>query len=708
MEGSMGKMALAYPCAGALAATLLFVAGSAWAQSASPSTGRAELTAYIDGLARERLEAREALVAGLKTQADADARKARNKATVLKLIGGLPQTRTPLAAKTYGVIQEDGFKVEKITYDSLPGYHVTANVYVPTGQGTGPFPAIIVAPGHGLDGKIGNRGFAVNLARAGMVVLAYDVVSEGERLQHYDPELGSSKVGRPTGEHSLAAWQTAPVGDHVSRYFIWDGVRGLDYLAARPDVDGQRLGAFGCSGGGTVTAFLSALDERVKATATACYVTDFDHLLSSVGPQDGEQSIPGFLAEGLDIADFVEMAAPRPYAVVSTTEDMFPFAGAKKAVEEIKGVYGLYGAQDKLSWIYGPGGHGALAPISSDIVTFFSRWLKNQPDKRPFTPAPRLSPDKLLVTPTGQISTSIGGETIQSLNAARAKLVSAKRPIVASAADVAALRTKLTADIRAVTFAQAKPGGAPPEAVEGANGALRFKVADGQMADAILTLPEGGGRHPAVLLLTSQPQMVKAEAARLAKAGHVVLTLVARGSGGTEEIKATVLGDWNLLATRALLVNKSALGLRLDDAVRAMDWLAARPDVDAKAISVYGLGALGPVALHLGAVDDRVVAIYADNSLTAFHMAVDQPIQRELPEVLPPGVLRRYELGDLALAAFPRPVTFVNPTDAVGAPLKEAQFDKELAFVRAADRKLGQPDQVRWTWRGGRDPLPLP
>jgi cephalosporin-C deacetylase-like acetyl esterase len=703
----MGKMAWAYPRAGALAAISLFAAGPVLAQTSS-STGRAELTAYIDGLARESLKAREARVAGLKTQADADARKARNKATVLKLIGGLPQTRTPLAAKTYGVIQEDGFKVEKITYDSLPGYHVTANVYVPTGQGAGPFPAIIVAPGHGLDGKIGNRGFAVNLARAGMIVLAYDVVSEGERLQHYDPELGASKVGRPTGEHSLAAWQTAPIGDHVSRYFIWDGVRGLDYLAARPDVDAKRLGAFGCSGGGTVTAFLSALDDRVKATATACYVTDFDHLLSTVGPQDGEQSIPGFLAEGLDIADFVEMAAPRPYAVVSTTEDMFPFAGAKKAVEEIKGVYGLYGAQDRLSWIYGPGGHGALAPISSDIVAFFTRWLKNQPDKRPFTPPPRLSPDKLLVTPTGQISTSIGGETIQSLNAARAKQISAKRPVVASTADVATLRAKLRADIRAVTFAQAQPGGAPPETVDGANGALRFRVEGGQFADAILTLPEGGGRKPAVLLLTSQPQMVKAEAARLAKAGHVVLTLVARGAGGTEEIKATVLGDWNLLATRALLVNKSPLGLRLDDAVQAMDWLAARPDVDPKAISVYGVGALGPVALHLGAVDDRVAAIYADNSLTAFHMAVDQPIQRELPEVLPPGVLRRYELADLALAAFPRPVTFVNPTDAVGVPLKEAEFDKELAFVRAADRKLGQPDQVRWTWRGGRDPLPLP
>lgn len=692
---------------GAIAALLLFSAGPGLAQTGPAANGRAELTAYVDSLARARLAARKTEIAGLTSQAEAEARKAKSRALLLKLIGGLPE-RTPLAAKTWGLVQEDGFKVEKITYDSLPGYHVTANLYVPTAQGRGPFPAIIVAPGHGLDGKIGNRGFAVNLARAGMVVLAYDIVAEGERLQHYDPELGASKVGRPTGEHSLAFWQTTPVGEHVSRYLIWDVIRGLDYLASRPEVDARRLGAFGCSGGGTLTAFLAALDERVKATAAACYINDFDHLLASVGPQDGEQSIPGFVSAGLDIPDLIAMAAPRAYAVVSTTEDMFPFEGAQRAVEEAQGVYKLYGAQGRLSFIHGPGGHGALAPISPDIVAFFTRWLKNEPAKQPFLPAPRLAPEALWVTPTGQLSTSIGGETIQSLNAQRLKQVAAKRPTIASAGDLAALRQRLSADIRAVTFASAQPGEAPPEVAPGANGALRLKVGDGQWADAILNAPEGGGRRPAVLLLTREPQAFKAEAARLVKAGHVVLTLVGRGAGGTEEIKASVLGDWNLLATRLLLVDKTPLGLRLDDAVRAMDWLAARPDVDPKAISVYGVGPLGPVALHLGAIDARVAAIYADNSLTAYRMAVEQPIQRELPEVLAPGVLRRYELSDLALAAFPRPVTFVNPTDAVGAPLTQAAFDEEMASVRAADRKLGQADRVRWTWRGGRDPLPLP
>jgi hypothetical protein len=175
-----------------------------------------------------------------------------------------------------------------------------------------------------------------------------------------------------------------------------------------------------------------------------------------------------------------------------------------------------------------------------------------------------------------------------------------------------------------------------------------------------------------VLLLTSQPQAFKAEAARLAKAGRVVLVVTARGAGGTEEIKSPLLGDWNLLATRAMLVEQDPAG-PAPGRRRARHRLAVRAaDVDPKAISVYGVGtSLDPVALHLGVIDDRVAAVYADGSLTAFHMAVDQPIQRELPEVLPPGVLRRYEIGDLALAAFPRPVTFVSPANGVGEPLRK-------------------------------------
>ena len=313
------------------------------------AAARTEMISRVNARAFALLDQREAAVARITTRAAAEQRKAANHRRVLKLIGGLPTWRGPLAAKSYGTIEGEGFRVEKITYESLPGFLVTANVYLPT-SGKGPYPAVVLTAGHDPSGKIGQYSFGANLARAGIASLAYDPISEGERTQYLDPATGASRLSRVTGEHSHAGVQTILLGEHVSRYFVWDAMRGIDYLASRGDIDANRIGAFGCSGGGTVTAYLAALDDRVKAAASACYITSFRDLLTVGDPQEGEQSIPHFVESGMDLADWVEMAAPKPYAVVSTTEDMFPFSGAKRAVEEARRIYGLYGAADRFAW----------------------------------------------------------------------------------------------------------------------------------------------------------------------------------------------------------------------------------------------------------------------------------------------------------------------------------------------------------------------
>ncbi len=132
------------------------------------------------------------------------------------------------------------------------------------------------------------------------------------------------------------------IGDTFARYELWDAMRGIDYLAQLPEVDAERIGAFGCSGGGTITAMVGALDKRVAAIGVACYITSFDALLPALGPQDGEQSIPRFISSGLDFPDWIELAAPRPYAVIATYSDMFPFAGARSSVIEARRFYSFF------------------------------------------------------------------------------------------------------------------------------------------------------------------------------------------------------------------------------------------------------------------------------------------------------------------------------------------------------------------------------
>jgi dienelactone hydrolase len=357
-----------------------------------------------------------------------------------------------------------------------------------------------------------------------------------------------------------------------------DAMRGVDYLAARPDVDGSHVGTFGCSGGGTITAYFAALDDRVKAAAVACYITSFTELLASnQGAQDAEQSLPHFIEQQLDFADWIEAFAPKPYAVVSTESDMFPFAGARASVDEAKRFYGLMGATDRLEWITGPGGHGNLGPISPQILSFFTRSLKGAEPAAPFTPQRAPNTASMIVTPTGQVSTSIGGETVYSLTKARAAQVIPKTDTLS--------RRDLETAVRLVTGATITAAARP------ASDTLTIRSSDrrpGYRYDTVslksdgatevpglLAVPERTGVKPAVLLLSAQPPAASLIES-LTSAGRVVLALQPRPTPvGTESIKSPYLGPFNLLNMRAFLVGRTLLGLRVDDAIRAMDALSA-------------------------------------------------------------------------------------------------------------------------------------
>jgi cephalosporin-C deacetylase-like acetyl esterase len=596
--------------------------------------GREALIRHLNTLANTRLEERARTIARIQTRTGAERRQQQVRAKILSMIGGLPETGAPLNAKTAGTLAREGFTIEKIVFESLPAFYVTANLYVPA-AGTGPFPAVVMTPGHSPTGKAGEYLLAANFARNGIVALAYDPMSEGERLQYFDASTGKSAVGSPTGEHSQASIADDLTGEHISRYFVWDAMRSIDYLSARKDIDAQRIGAFGCSGGGTVTAYLAALDPRVKAAATACYITAFQDLLAApTGVQEAEQTIPGFIAAGFDFADWVELAAPRPYAIVSTTNDMFPYAGAQRSYEEAKRIYGLYGAADSLHWITGPGGHGALGPIHPDILAFFTRALKNSSDPPTYT---HMTPDKpadLYCTPTGQVSTSLGGETIASI-------IRKVRPM------------KLAMDFRAPAGIEAKPG-APPPAVTGAD-AITLHSEEGVDLPGRLTLAKTGGRRPAYLALGDElPPGV-------AESDPVILTLSPRPSpAGTEAAKSPLQGNFYLLSLRAELVGKTILGMRVDDIIRAVDWLAARPDVDPSSITVYGKGAFGVALLHAAALDRRIAHLMLEDTPPSFRTIVDDPLHRNAPEIVVPGVLRYYDIPDLIKAIAPRQVTVTH------------------------------------------------
>jgi cephalosporin-C deacetylase-like acetyl esterase len=655
-----------------------------------------QLNSYLNGIGIAQADARSQKVAAIHTREEADQRQSDVRSKILKLIGGLPEHARPIRAKQFATVAGDGFRIENIAYESLPEFYVTANVYIPA-SGAGPFPAVVITPGHGA-GKQSEYNWAANFARAGIVALVVDPLGQGERMQHYDPEIASSKIER-LGEHEHASLSALLIGDHVSRYFINDGIAGVDYLSERKDVDARRIGAFGCSGGGTITAYLAALDPRISAAASACYITSLRELFPTQGPQDAEQTLPRFAAEGLDFADWVELVAPRPYAIVSTMQDMFPFAGAQQTYEEARRFYGLYGSADNLQWITGPGGHGNLGPISNPILAFFVKSLgvnSPAPEFKQFRPP---DAEDLTATPTGQISTSLNSKTVESLNR--------ERPLRRTGAP-----NGIRAEIRDTAAIVAQPGPSPAVTVtkddqrEGYRvQTLSIQSEPGIGLSMLQAIPDGSGLKPVVVMMDEIPAertAAIADFARLAKSGHIVVVLQSRGTpidAQNGQSTQFALGPYMAVNLRAIIVGKTLVGMRADDVIRVLNWLASRPDVERTSITLYGKGGLGMVALHAAAVDTRITRVIAENTLVSYRTALDAPLHRNLSEITIPGVLQHYDVADLLQAVAPREVTLLNPVDAIGQPMRLDQVRRSL--------NLGSPERIHVGRRGVRDPLPV-
>ncbi|KKL56561.1 hypothetical protein LCGC14_2244160, partial [marine sediment metagenome] len=250
------------------------------------------------------------------------------------------------------------YTIHNVIYESRPSFPVTANLYIPTGL-TARAPAVLGTCGHAVPGKASDlyQAFSANLARQGYVVLTYDPISQGERFQFaLSEDLGRATEG--TAAHNVMGNQMSLVGDFFGSWRVGDDIRSLDYLLSRPEVDPTRVGLTGNSGGGTMTTFLTGLDARFTMAAPSCFVTPYLYNLENEEPQDAEQTPPGLLGAGLDMADFYIAYLPRPTLLMGQEKDFFDTRGLREIYRELKRLYGIVGRGDDVKLFIGPREHG--------------------------------------------------------------------------------------------------------------------------------------------------------------------------------------------------------------------------------------------------------------------------------------------------------------------------------------------------------------
>src|ERR1039458_2212774 len=628
------------------------------------------------------LRRRAKVVARISTLDAIAARRKLVRATILESIGGLPE-RTPLNARITGTLDRGDYKIEKIVFESQPRFFVTANLYLPK-KGSPPYPAILFPLGHELGGKSHSVWQQVlgALARRGYVAFAWDPLGQEERVQFFDPDWNDSKFFASTVEHTELGAQCMLVGDALARYTIWDGIRALDYLLSRPEVDASRVGATGNSGGGTHTTYLSALDDRIKVAAPSCYINSWRVLLDALGPQDAEQVFPSWLKNGMDFPDFIYSFAPKPFLVLSAIRDFFPIGGVRETFAEAHGVYEWLGIADKLQKVEADDGHGYSKARRQAAYRWFGRWLKSEDDDGVEQDVLAATSEELWATPTGQVSTSFHGEDVFSLNLKRYEAVKANRPAFA----LATVR-EIAAFAPASSGLNIKTYGALPRSgyrIE----KFTYESEPGILIPAVLYVPETHtARSPAIICADGEGKQASREAAELlVRKGNIVMSVDARGLGETRP----VLDEHDYFfryfadhdnAETAILLGKTLVGMRAADIARRIDLLSARSDVDSSNISGIGRGAAAVAMLHAAALDPRITKLVLEEMLVSYDAIVMHRIHRQMFEQIVPSALKYYDLPDLANSLAPRPVWMINAVNPLGQVLPAPEV--RAVFARA-------------------------
>ena len=633
---------------------------------------------YLADQAFKLLEQQTRKVDQIETRQDWLAQQEKSREALRLVIGPFPE-KTPLNVEITGVYEGEGYRMEKVVYESMPGYHVTAGLFIPDGASKAP--AVIYCSGHTEDGFRSDayQWVILNLVKKGFVVLAFDPVGQGERWQYFNPETGESAVGGPTLEHSYPGTQAFLTGLSMAKYMIWDGIRSVDFLETRPEVDSSRIGITGRSGGGTQSSQIAAMDDRILAAAPECYITSYRRLLESIGPQDAEQNLYHGIAEGADHLDLLLARAPKPTLMITTTGDFFSIQGARETFARAQKAWAALGEAEAVGMVEDDGPHASTAKNREAMYAFFQKYL-DLPGSSNDEQVEVLAPADIRVTKTGQVVTSYDETTIFEI---------IKKDSINRIASVSP--DNLTAEVERISGYRKPVKKASPVFTgrlvrDGYTIEKYFTEGEGRyQVPFLLFIPDGTASCPAVLYLHPGGKAAAAgrgqEIEAIVKAGNAVLApdLIGLGEIGP----GSFTGDaWDFKVGRgayniwylAMQLNRSLVGIRAADINMLSDFLCEKFPLQNQGVTAVARGNLGPVLQHAAALNEKISRIALVDSPASYRMLIENEFYKpEMIHAAVAGALLKYDLPDLAGYLAARDLLMINPVDQRNVPLREEE-----------------------------------
>ncbi|MEX0771021.1 MAG: acetylxylan esterase [Balneolaceae bacterium] len=648
---------------------------------------------HLTGEALELLDRRSSAVEEIRSAVEWQQRQLSLQQTLMELVGPFPE-KTPLNATVTRTVEKEDYRVEHIVFESQPGFFVTSSLFIPSDLTAEPAPAVLYVSGHTNEAYRSStyQHAILNLVKKGFVVFAIDPVGQGERLEYYDPEAEESTIGGPTSEHSHPGAQAFITGSSQARYMIWDGIRAVDYLVDREEVDPSRIGITGRSGGGTQSAYIAAFDERIQAAAPENYITNFTRLLQSIGPQDAEQNLYHGIAHGIDHADLLTVRAPKPLLIIATTNDFFSIQGVREAAAEVSGIYKAYGQEENFGFVEDIGGHASTLKNRKAMYSFFQQHL-DLPGTPEDLDVELLSAEEIRVTRTGQVSESLGSETVFSLNRKEAEN---------RLADLQSSGQDLTGHLKHVReSAKRLSGYREPAATstpvftgrfqrEGYTIEKYFVKGEGEyVIPYLLLIPEHSNGKAVIYLHPEDKAAEVSEGGEMewfVRNGFTVLSpdLVGTGEMGSG---SPLRLEWRA----AIQIGRSIVGIRAGDVVRLTRLLKEKVDTDTpldiELDEIYGVARrdMAPVLLHAAAFEPDLARILLLGPYSSYRSLVMNRFYE--PGFIPStvaGALTAYDLPDLAATLAPRRLMMAGVTDGSGNPAISEQLKDEFSVIEAA------------------------
>ncbi len=674
---------------------------------------------YLGNQAFEYYDMRDKEIDKLRTSDDWLSRQMLVKQKLMGFMGSLPE-KGPLNPRITGIIRKDGYRIEKIVFESFPGFYVTGCLYVPEKIKKNA-PAILNVIGHNQE-AFRNPLYQVinyNLVKKGIIVFAIDPPGQGEHVQYYDTAVKFSYAGYSVLEHCYFGNQCFLSGFNCAKYFIWDGVRAIDYLVSRKEVDPQRIGVTGFSGGGTVTSYLGAYDDRVKVAVPCSWATASRRQLETKGGQDAEAEFYKGLKEGVTLEDLLEVRAPKPTLLTFTSRDEYlSLQGAREARSEAQKAFNAFGKPENLEMVEDDSKHWMTLKIRQRIYSFFMTHFNVTGDTTEIE-AEILTPEELTVTPTGQIATFLGGKMISDLNREETMpLIESLKKSRSGIENHLNIVKKKAIEISGYIVPEDQ---ADEPFINGRYQRDGYTVGKYAIRGEgyypipfLLFVPDDTlKKHPALIYLNPKGKAADAktggEIEKLVRKGYIVAATDVIGIGETANTAARGITD----GYTAVMIGRSVVAIQAADIVRMAKYLKSRSDTDPGKVGALAIGETCIPLIHAAAFDPSICNIALLSPLISFRSVVMNSryriglSPREGGNYWHPheidfswgvgGALQGYDLPDLVGCIAPRKVLMADIRDQMLEPASSEMIKQDLEFPQKAFTFRKAAENIRIT-----------